>query len=289
MSGALPPHFSWNGLAKAIGWSVAFVVVGAALSVLAFAGAAALGGGSMSGPIGLGQVLVQGLALLVGGLGATWLIGWRGARLGPDRLRWRGTGGGLAGAGRGLALGALIAALAMMAAVPVGGARWLGDEGSGIAFLVEATGLLLALAPAALSEEVIFRGVPLVLLAAVLGRGWAVVLTSAAFALAHLWNPGATLLGVANIGLAGVFLGAMFYTPGGLWTAFGAHLGWNVALAALGAAVSGFPFDIPWLDYAPGGPDWLTGGGFGPEGGLIATTALAGGVAIALGWARRSA
>jgi hypothetical protein len=31
---------------------------------------------------------------------------------------------------------------------------------------------------------------------------------------------------------------------------------------------------MPWIDYAPGGPDWVTGGSFGPEGGLLATLAF---------------
>ena len=88
-------------------------------------------------------------------------------------------------------------------------------------------------------------------------------------------NPDVTPLGLGNIALAGIFLGLAFYAPGGLWTAFGAHLGWNATLAALDAPVSGLPFDIPLLDYRagrarPGSP----AGAFGPEGGLLATLAL---------------
>ena len=95
------------------------------------------------------------------------------------------------------------------------------------------------------------------------------------FGLAHLANPGVTPLAVANIAAAGIFLGLAFYAPGGIFTAFGAHLGWNATLAALDAPVSGLPFTIPAIDYVAGGPAWLTGGAFGPEGGLTATTAIA--------------
>jgi membrane protease YdiL (CAAX protease family) len=130
------------------------------------------------------------------------------------------------------------------------------------------------LAPAALAEEVLFRGVPLVLLANAVGRGSAIAAISVLFALAHILNPNATLLGLGNIALAGIFLGLAFYTPGGIWTAFGAHLGWNSLLACLDTPVSGVPFDIPLLDYNAGNPAWLTGGVFGPEGGLAATLAL---------------
>ena len=47
-------------------------------------------------------------------------------------------------------------------------------------------------------------------------------------------------------------------------------------LAALDAPVSGLPFrHSRCIDYRSGGPAWLTGGAFGPEGGLAATLALA--------------
>jgi hypothetical protein len=124
-----------------------------------------------------------------------------------------------------------------------------------------------------------------VLLAASLGRGAAVAAIAIPFALAHLGNPNLTALGVGNIALAGIFLGLAFYAPGGIWTAWGAHLGWNGVLAALDTPVSGVPFDIPFLDYSAGTPVWLTGGAFGPEGGLAATLALTLAIPIAARWA----
>ena len=130
-----------------------------------------------------------------------------------------------------------------------------------------------------------FRGLPLVLLAAVTGRGTAVVAVAVAFALAHISNPNVTALGLGNIALAGVLLGLAFYAPGGIWTATGVHLGWNALLACLDTPVSGVPFRIPLLDYRPGGPVWLTGGGFGPEGGLAATLAMTLGIVLARRWA----
>jgi hypothetical protein len=56
-------------------------------------------------------------------------------------------------------------------------------------------------------------------------------------------------------------------------------------LAALDTPVSGVPFRIPFLDYLPGEPAWLTGGQFGPEGGLSATLALTIAVLVARRWA----
>ena len=55
--------------------------------------------------------------------------------------------------------------------------------------------------------------------------------------------------------------------------------------AALGAPVSGLPFpDAPFLDYHPGGPAWLSGGSFGPEGGLLASATLVAATAAVIRW-----
>jgi membrane protease YdiL (CAAX protease family) len=140
---------------------------------------------------------------------------------------------------------------------------------------------------AAFWEELALRGVPLVLLAGAVGKVPASVLTAAAFGALHANNPGATTLGVINTAVAGLFLAAAFWAPGGIWTATGAHLGWNAVIATLDAPVSGIPFAMPFIDYHTAGPGWLTGGGFGPEGGLLATLTIIGATAAAIRWTRK--
>jgi membrane protease YdiL (CAAX protease family) len=175
----------------------------------------------------------------------------------------------------------------MVMAVVVASAGWTIGEGSFLDWICAASLTGAALSLPALSEEVMFRGLPLVLLAGVLGRWQAVVFTSVLFGLAHLWNPEATLLGLANITLAGILLGTVFFSPGGLWAAWGAHLGWNLSLAALGAPVSGLPLAIPLLEYRSGGPAWLSGGAFGPEGGILASVATISAILIVSRWISR--
>jgi len=274
--------------AIALGWTVLYLVVGFALTVaLAFGAVYILGPRehplSMIDQPGPLSLLVQGVSALAGFGAATWLVGVKGARLTAADLRWRmpaPKGGAVL---HGIALGMLPAVAVIALAIIVGGARFTPDTGTPAEYLSRMGLTVLVLAPAALSEEIMFRGVPQVLLAGVWGRIAALLVTSAAFALAHLFNPNLTHLAVGNIWIAGLFLGAAFYLPGGIWTSFGAHLGWNATLAACDAPVSGLPFAIPWLDYQPGGPAWLTGGAFGPEGGLIATLSIA----LALAWAAR--
>ncbi|HEX6104677.1 MAG TPA: type II CAAX endopeptidase family protein [Gemmatimonadales bacterium] len=278
-------------LAKAIGWSIAFVVLTLLLASMLGFGVAMLLRGSRAGALelltslGPEAMLLQAIVTLVSAGLFTWLIGFRALGLGPRELRWTARGGGARGFGLGVLIGVLAAGATLVIGVAGGNAEWTRDEGTFGDYLANAALTVGVLAPAALSEEVIFRGVPLVLLASVLGRGAGVVAIAVPFALAHLGNPHLTALGVGNIALAGIFLGLAFYAPGGIWTAWGAHLGWNGLLAALDTPVSGVPFDIPFLDYTAGAPIWLTGGAFGPEGGLAATLALTIAISVAARWA----
>jgi membrane protease YdiL (CAAX protease family) len=279
---------------RAIGWSIAFLLLGFALTILFYSLFSVLRfgsvGGGTTGPnaTGVAYIVAAGWSQLLGFGLATWIIGVRVLGLGAADLRWRGHGRGGRGFAVGLALGGIAALAALLLAVPAGGG-WTADRGGAGDYLARVGITAAALAGPALSEEVAFRGVPLVLLALVFGRWPALVALALLFAVAHAVNPNATVFGLANIALAGILLGVAFFAPGGIWTAFGAHLGWNAALAAADAPVSGMPFSIPFIDHHPGAPAWLTGGAFGPEGGLTATVALAAATLVVARWARKGA
>jgi membrane protease YdiL (CAAX protease family) len=278
-------------LVKAIGWSIAFVLLTFLFASLLAFGIALLATRSGTGAarflesVGPGAMLIQALVMLLSAGIFTWLFGVQILGMTWRDLRYTRSGPAARGFGLGLLFGAITAATALGISVALGSASWVADGGT-LGDYVRSAGLTLAvLAPAALSEEVVFRGVPLVALAWIIGRGGAITAVAIPFALAHLLNPNLTALGIGNIALAGIFLGVMFYAPGGIWTATGAHLGWNGMLACLDTPVSGLPFDIPLLDYRSGGPPWLTGGAFGVEGGLAATIALTIAIPLAARWA----
>lgn len=277
---------------RAVGAIVAFYLLGLVLVTLVMVPfAQRLTGGTTpaemaSHPTPL-FALGQGLALLIGFGAASWVVGARALGLGAGELRWRTPLGWARGFGAGLVFGILPAAIAMTLGVFTAGAGWIHDGGSLGGWVEQVGKTVLILAPAALAEELMFRGVPLVVAGRVFGRGRAILLLSLLFALAHIRNPEVTSAGLANITLAGIWLSLAFFSPGGMWTAFGAHLGWNATLAALAAPVSGLPFDIPYIDYRMGAPTWLTGGAFGPEGGLLGTIALAATVVLAAQWIRK--
>jgi membrane protease YdiL (CAAX protease family) len=177
-----------------------------------------------------------------------------------------------------LALGGLIGALAI--GVPSGLlliAGQLQEEPSyaGSTPLAMAR-LLVLLAPAALWEELALRGYLLSGLRERFGANAALIVTSALFGLLHLQNAGATAWSTAAVTLAGGFLGMVRFATGSLYAAWAAHLAWNFVMAGiLHAPVSGLGMTAPNYRIVDAGPDWLTGGPWGPEGGAAAMLGMA--------------
>jgi membrane protease YdiL (CAAX protease family) len=265
--------FAWRPALVATGWTIAFLAGGLLLTGLLLYLASLVWGPAALAADAAASLALQGFLELAAFAFMTWLVGRRALKLSWEELGWRRpTGAG--GFGRGLGFAALLAIAALLLAVPLAKAHWLRDDGGASAYLQSVLAVVALLAPAALAEELMFRGLPQVLLGRALGMGVAIVALSAIFGVFHALNPDVTPLAIGNIALAGVLLALAFLLPGGLWTAWGVHLGWNATIAALDAPVSGLPFRIPLIDYDPGSPAWVGGGAFGPEGGVIATAVL---------------
>ncbi len=102
----------------------------------------------------------------------------------------------------------------------------------------------------------------------------AALLSSAAFAAAHLGNAGETPLGIINAGLFGLVLAYSLKRTGSLWFALGFHAAWNFTQSSvLGLANSVSVAQGRLFDLTLSGPDYLTGGNAGPEGSVIVTLA----------------
>jgi hypothetical protein len=131
------------------------------------------------------------------------------------------------------------------------------------------------LVPAAFAEELAMRGYLLTTLIEGVGKPFAVAITSVLFAILHLLNPDPTFLSTGMVALAGLFLAAIRLTTGSLWAASVAHLAWNLVQAVLlHAPLSGLPLPTPGYRLVDHGPAWLTGGTWGPEGGLAAAAGM---------------
>jgi len=160
-------------------------------------------------------------------------------------------------------------------------AGWLrilpGPDGSSLSTAFSLTFLLII---AALSEELLSRGYLLTTLRDGLGAASAVVVTSVLFGAAHLRNTGVTVQSIFIVTLAGVFLGAIRLAFNSVYASTAAHVAWNWVLAvAFHASVSGNQFEAPDYRTVEQGPDWLTGGQWGPEGGLVAALGMLGALA----------
>jgi hypothetical protein len=145
-------------------------------------------------------------------------------------------------------------------------------------------------------EEVLIRGYLLVNTAEGLTRVLsarravvgAVLATALLFGVLHAANPGGTALGVLSISLAGVVFGAAYALTDRLALPVGVHVAWNFTVGPVfGLPVSGLTTSSALLGVQPRGPAVLTGGSFGPEGGLVMLVALAVGVALLAWWIRR--
>ncbi|MFQ5703494.1 MAG: type II CAAX prenyl endopeptidase Rce1 family protein [Gemmatimonadales bacterium] len=228
---------------------------------------------------GSAGLILSAAATVIAGLGVYAALA-RVGRLDRAALGWTGADAAVKGFVTELGLGVAMAAVALASAMLFGGARMAVASGTAIDYLRGAAGLLALLLVAALAEELLFRGYPLARLSSAVGKVWASLFLAVAFAAAHVGNPSVSTLGLVNIGLASLVLSAAFFTPGGLAAAWGLHWAWNAGLSLADAPVSGVVFDLPTLDFTVGGPQWFTGGQFGPEGGVVSSVVMV--VALAL-------
>jgi len=99
---------------------------------------------------------------------------------------------------------------------------------------------------------------------------------SGLFALAHLQNPHVTLLSLTNVFLVGILFAFAYMKTRSLWLPFGMHFAWNFSQTTLfGLPTSGL-LDQEQVLFPTQqlGPEWISGGEFGPEGGILATLAI---------------
>ncbi len=220
---------------------------------------------------GHGSILVSAL-----------LLGWGcGALL--EELPFRALGaaphrGWLKNFALGSALGAASLFLAALITTVTRGIHFRFDPAGPMLIGQTLAGSLLVFVFAAAAEEMLFRGYPLQTLTRARMAWLGVLLTSVPFAAVHLRNPnvvpGFTFI---NTALAGVWLAIAYLRTRSLWLPLGLHWSWNwVQASLLGLPVSGIDriAPAPLLRAVNVGPDWLTGGAYGIEGGAACTVAL---------------
>jgi len=203
------------------------------------------------------------------------------ARVWRDPAVWRVWA---AQAGVGVALGGLLVVVIFLVELVAGWVMLNGVAPAAVAVPALLGGAARAVFVAAV-EETLFRGMLLGYLLRPLGLPVAVVGSALAFALVHSWNSGATWLALVNLTAAGGLFALAYLVGRGLALPIGLHAAWNLVEGSVfGFPVSGNVRDS-LLRVATAGPEWATGGAFGPEGGLVGLAAM--GITALVLWAGR--
>ena len=146
----------------------------------------------------------------------------------------------------------------------------LGSIASGLLFM------LLAFLWFGFGEELLFRGYGFQTLIEGTNQYIAIIVLSVGFGYAHIINPNVTLLSTVNTVIAGVWLSVAYLKTRTLWFPTALHATWNF--------FQGYVYSFPVSGLNLGerslfslrqtGPDWITGGAYGPEGGILSTLVL---------------
>jgi membrane protease YdiL (CAAX protease family) len=138
------------------------------------------------------------------------------------------------------------------------------------------------------AEEVLTRGFVLPIVGVRWGVLAGILASSAVFTVLHVLNPNLNGIAMLNLLLFGVFTALYGIVEGGLWGICALHSAWNWAQGNLfGLPISGLQTGSSLVKVDLHGPDWWTGGAFGPEGGLATTIVLSLACLAILCWIKR--
>ena len=218
---------------------------------------------------------------LILAFGPLFLILWGWLALFEKRPLWT-IGLERSGAGFNYLRGLLIGLVMFMAAVGISAAFGYiafeqGDpQSQGVAALGGILLVFLGWMVQGAAEEAITRGWLLPVIGARYHPGLGILISAVVFALFHSFNPNLSPIAVLNLFLFGLFTALFALYEGGLWGVFSIHTVWNWAQGNLfGFEVSGQPAAGGTLfDSMEVGPDLITGGPFGLEGGLAVSGVL---------------
>lgn len=125
-------------------------------------------------------------------------------------------------------------------------------------------------------EELIYRGWLFPLLGVKLSPTAALFVSSLLFSLAHGLNANFNVISFLNLFLFAILTALYAAYTGNIWGVSGLHAAWNwmqgnvFGLPVSGVVYRGFyPIQMHSV-----GPEWLNGGNFGPEGGIVVTLVL---------------
>lgn len=126
------------------------------------------------------------------------------------------------------------------------------------------------------AEEIVTRGWLMNVLSAKYNRWVGLIVSSTYFGLMHVFNPNISYIAVINLVLSGFLFGLYVLKTNDLWGACGLHCAWNFFMGNIfGFEVSGSSASVGTLfDLNLIGNPSISGGKFGPEGGICETVII---------------
>ncbi|MBU0495396.1 MAG: CPBP family intramembrane metalloprotease [Chloroflexi bacterium] len=263
----------------------ALIVYGIVVSVLGNSGEI---NHLMAGEITTGAKLAYELASLASIVPLTWLFRYflDGQSFVSLGFRRRGC---LADTVLGVALGFVLMAIIFGVEIAAG---WLRVDGL-VALptaVVTVLAYLVIYLIVGFIEELSFRGYIFGNLRDGFGPIVAVILASLIFGVAHAGNPNFGPVALFNIALVGMFFCYAYVATNNLWLPIAYHFSWNYCQGTIFSfPVSGISGEGLFITSLTGAPDWITGGNFGPEAGLLGTIAILASFGVVWAWTRMRA
>ena len=138
---------------------------------------------------------------------------------------------------------------------------------------------LLTIAVATLALEVAFRGFLFIEFIQATTPVFATVFLSFVYAALAAFRPDATILSILNAFLFALLFCTAYLRTRALWIGWGIHFAWNaIAAIVFGLPISGNAGFNNLIFTSVSGPDWLTGGPYGPEAAAFTAILLIAGI-----------
>jgi membrane protease YdiL (CAAX protease family) len=142
---------------------------------------------------------------------------------------------------------------------------------------------LLTIAIATLALEVAFRGFLFIQFIEATGPVFATIFLSFLYAAISAFRPNATPLSILDTFLFALLFCIAYRRTRALWFGWGVHFAWNAAAALLfGLPIAGDAGFNNLIFTSVSGPEWLTGGPYGPEAALFTAIVLTAGIFLLL-------
>lgn len=188
-------------------------------------------------------------------------------QMGLSKKRW------LSDLAKGLALGIVLMAI-VFAVLYISGNVVIDGVNPGIIASAEYLSMALLFIAVGFAEEALSRGIMMTALKTTRNRFFIIALPSIIFGALHILNANVSVAGILNVMLAGLMFAVLFIRTGSIWMPIGVHITWNFFQGnVFGMNVSGMD-TISVIESTFTGSDFLTGGEFGAEGGIVVTAIL---------------